>query len=58
MKSTEIGDVTTFTGALVAGGSITAINYKNENIIHAASWNGRVNIFQSVLENDANQAHI
>lgn len=57
-KSTEMGDLGAFKNALYAGGNITMVNYKNENIIHKAAWFGRLNILTSILEGPQNAQHI
>merc|ERR1712227_251221 len=57
-KSAELGDVSKFHSALMSGGSITTVNVKGENVVHKAAWHGRVSIFTSLMENDANSAHM
>jgi ankyrin repeat protein len=53
-----MGDLGAFKNALYAGGNITMVNYKNENIIHKAAWFGRLNILTSILEGPQNAQHI
>ena len=40
------------------GGNLTQVNVKGENVIHKAAWHGRVNIFESLVENNANKDHV
>ena len=53
-----MGDLGAFKNALYAGGNITMMNYKNENVIHKAAWFGRLNIFTSILEGPQNAQHL